>query len=126
MSGIVIRDDRDRSFLCEMIATAKVGTIVEMRLDPLTDPQRKKIKAMCADVAKQVQHEGRFYDASQWQILFMHACGQEVEMMPSLDGSTFIPYEGKSSKMGKQDAGELIAFIEAWGTQNGVIFKEIA
>jgi hypothetical protein len=126
MTGITITDDSDRAFLCRMITEAKVGTLVEMRIDPITDPQRKKIRAMCGEVAKQIQHNGRFYAGEQWKLLFMHACGQEVEMMPSLDGSTFLPYDGHSSKMNSKDAGELIAFIDAWGTQNGVTFKEVS
>ena len=125
MTGILIMDDGDRAFLHRMIDQAKTGTLVEMRPDPITDPQRKKIRAMCGEVAKQVQHNGRFYDEDQWKILFMHACGQEVEFMPALDNSTFIPYDGRSSKMNKRDAGELLAFIESWGVQNGVMFKEV-
>jgi NinB protein len=58
--------------------------------------------------------------ADQWKLLFMHACGQEVEFMPSLDGSTFIPYGGSSSEM-KVDEME---FMTAWGVQNGVVFRD--
>jgi len=124
MSGVVIRDDSDRAFLHRIIDEAITGTLVEMRYDPATDDQRKKMWAMLGDVARQHEHAGRYYAKEQWKILFLHACGQEVEFMPSLDGSTFLPYEGRSSKMTAPDMSQLIEFITAWGVQNGVVFKD--
>jgi hypothetical protein len=125
VSGILIANDDDRAFLHRMIDQAAIGTMVEMRADPASEKQRRKMWAMLGEVAKQYQHNGRFYAAEQWKLLMMHACGQEVEMMPSLDGSTFLPYEGRSSKMNAADMNEFLAFIDAWGTQNGVTFKEV-
>jgi hypothetical protein len=124
MTGITITSDEDRAFLQRMIQEAKIGTVVEMRVDPASEPQKRKMWASIGDVAKQVQHNGRYYAPAQWCLLFMHACGQEVEMMPSLDGSTFLPYDGRSSKMNSRDMSEMISFIDAWGAQNGVEFKE--
>lgn len=125
MTGIMITGDSDRAFLHRMIDEANPGTLVEMRQDPASDPQRRKMRAMIGEVAKQIQHNGRFYEPEQWKLLFMHACGQEVDFMPSLDGSTFIPYDGRSSKMNVSDMANFISFIEAWGVQNGVVFKEV-
>ncbi|WP_166297228.1 recombination protein NinB [Bradyrhizobium sp. 2S1] len=128
MSGIVIANEEDRIFLCRMVMDAKPGTLIEMHVDLASEAQRKKMWAMLGEVSKQVPHvdmngNTKFYAPEQWKLLMMHACGQEVEMMPSLDGSTFLPYEGRSSKMKAVDMGELLAFIEAWGVQNGVEFS---
>lgn len=130
MSGIVIVNQEDRKFLYRVIETAPVGAIFEMRLDTASEKQRRKMWAMLGEIAKQVPHvdvngNTKFYAPEQWKLLCMHACGQEVEMMPSLDGSTFLPYEGRSSKMKSSDMNELLAFIESWGVQNGVSFKEV-
>jgi hypothetical protein len=130
MTGIMIVDDDDRTFLHRMIEEAKPGTLVEMRQEPASEPQRKRMWAMLGEIAKQVPHRDRFgaeryYAAEQWKVLMMHACGQEVDFMPSLDGSTFIPYEGRSSKMNSADMNEFLSFIEAWGVQNGVKFREV-
>jgi NinB protein len=123
MTGIVTQDDADRAVLHRMIDAARLGTLVEMSLEPQIDEQRK-MWAMLGEVAKQYEHAGRFYAKEQWKILFLHACGQEVEFAPSLDGSTFIPFEGRSSKMKLRDNAEFISFIEAWGVQNGVVFRD--
>ncbi len=129
MSGITITSDEDRSFLHRMIEDARIGTVVEMRVDPATEPMRRRLWAMLNEIAKNVPHRTmdgaeKYYAAEQWRLLFLHACGQEVEMMPSLDGSTFLPYEGHTSKMNSRDMSELIAFIEAYGAQNGVEFAQ--
>ena len=42
--------------------------------------------------AEQATHMGRRYTPDQWKVLFMHACGCEVQFIPALDGSTFIPW----------------------------------
>ncbi|WP_024516944.1 recombination protein NinB [Bradyrhizobium sp. Tv2a-2] len=130
MTGILITNDDDRAFVHTMIDRAAPGTLVEMRVDLASEKQRRKMWAMLGEIAKQKPHidmngNERFYAPEQWKLLCMHACGQEVDMMPSLDGSTFLPYEGRSSRMETSDMNELLAFIEAWGTQNGVVFKEV-
>ena len=81
MSGIVVTSPEDRKFLCDMITTAPVGAIVEMRIDPASERQRRKMWAMLGEISKQVPHidmngNERFYAPEQWKLLMMHACGQ--------------------------------------------------
>jgi len=129
MTGITITNEDDRIFLHRMLDEARIGTVVEMRVDPASEPMRRRMWAMLNEVAKKVPHKDRFgneryYDASQWKILLMFGVGQEVDFMPSLDGSTFLPYEGRSSKMNSRDMSELISYIDWFGTTNGVEFKD--
>ena len=124
MTGIVIQTDEDRRFLCQIVRDVPLGTFVEMGRPKRSLPQNAKMWAMLGEVASQVQHAGRFYTDKQWKLLFMHALGQEIEFIPSLDGSTFIPYEGASSEMKVGEMSDMIEFMYAWGTQNGVVFRE--
>jgi hypothetical protein len=73
MTGIVIRDDSDRTFLHRMIDTVKVGTEVTMGPERRTLPQNNKMWAMPTDVA---MHKG-----TRWPFLrggpveaALHAC----------------------------------------------------
>jgi len=50
--------------------------------------------------------------------------GQQVEFLPSLDNTTFVPYGLQSSKLSKRNMIELLEFITAWGVQNGVVFAD--
>jgi hypothetical protein len=79
---------------------------------------------MLTDVATQKEHAGRKYDPSQWKVLFMHACGREVQFIPSLDNATFIPWGQSSSDLSKVEMTELIEFIFAWGSEHGVVFHD--
>lgn len=99
-------------------------TRVEFRRNKRSLEQNSKMWSMLSEVAEQATHCGRKYTTEQWKTLFMHACGQEVQFIPALDGSTFVPWGSRSSELTKTQMGELIEFIYSWGTQNGVTFRE--
>lgn len=102
---------------------APPGVVVKFYKPKRTIPQNDRMWAMLTDVATQADHNGQKYSPDQWKCLFMHACGHEVAFMPGLSGG-FFPAGFKSSKMSKEQMTELMDFIEAWGAEHGVIFKE--
>lgn len=80
--------------------------------------------AMLTEVAAQKMHHGRKYNAEQWKCIFLNACGREVQFLPALDNSTFIPWGQSSSDLSKEEMSELITFMESWGAENGVVFHD--
>lgn len=116
------RADRDRAV--KMIGAVPPETRVEFKGAKRSLPQNDRMWAMLTDVASQKTHNGRRYTPDQWKVLFMHACGREVQFIPSLDGSTFIPWGQSSSDLSKQEMTDLIEFIFAWGAENGVTFQD--
>lgn len=100
------------------------GTRVTFQAPKRTVDQNSRLWAMLTDVATQKEHAGRRYTPDQWKVLFMHACGREVQFIPALDNSTFIPWGQSSSDLSKAEMTELIEFIFAWGAENGVAFHE--
>jgi hypothetical protein len=78
--------------------------------------------AMLTEVAEQATHMGQRYTPDQWKILFMYACGREVQFLPGLDGKTFLPWGQSTSDLSKEEMSDLIEFIHAWGAENGVVF----
>jgi hypothetical protein len=121
---IVIDGQAARQRAAAWAQKAPPGTRIEFKATKRTLPQNDRMWAMLTDVAQQATHLGRKYTPDQWKILFMHACGREVQFIPSLDGSTFIPWGGRSSDLSKQEMSDLIEFILAWGAENGVTFQE--
>jgi hypothetical protein len=121
---IVINTTADRAKASNWIAKAPAGTRVEFKAAKRTLPHNDRMWAMLTDVAQQAQHCGRSYTPDQWKVLFMHACGREVQFLPGLDGTTFIPWGQSSSDLGKHEMTELIEFIFAWGAEHGVTFNE--
>lgn len=123
---IVLHTQADRQKAAGWIAKAPPGTRVTFQAAKRTLPQNDRMWAMVTDVSQQAMHAGKRYTPDQWKLIFMHACGQEVQFIPSLDGSTFIPWGGRSSELGKDEMSELIDFIAAWGAENGVVFHDQA
>lgn len=100
------------------------GTRVDFKGPQRSTEQNSRMWAMLTDVATQKEHAGRKYTPDQWKILFMHACGREVQFIPSLDNATFIPWGQSSSDLSKAEMTELIEFIFAWGAEHGVVFHD--
>lgn len=116
--------DKDRAK--RIIDAAPYGTRVDVKHERRSTVQNAKLWACLGDIAYQCSHNGRKYTPDQWKVLMLHACGREVQFLPSLDNSTFIPWGQSSSDLSKQEMAELLSFIEAWGAEHGVVFNEPA
>lgn len=123
---VVIRGKVERERVARWASQAPYGTRVEFKGEKRSLPQNDRMWAMLTDVSRQAEHCGKKYTPDQWKVLFMHACGREVQFIPALDGSTFIPWGQSSSDLSKQEMTDLIEFIFAWGATHGVTFNENA
>jgi hypothetical protein len=86
--------------------------------------QNNKMWAMLTEFSQQLKLCGRYFEPERWKAILLHAWGQEIEFLPALDGSAFIPYGNQSSKMSKRDMTSFLEFIIAEGTQRGVKFAD--
>lgn len=121
---LTMRELADREKAARWAMAAPVGTRIEFKRPKRTLPQNDRMWAMLTDIAEQKEHAGRKYSPDQWKVLFMHACGREVQFIPALDNGTFIPWGQSSSDLSKQEMTDLIEFMLAWGTENGVHFHD--
>lgn len=123
---IVVNSAADRGRAQAWAAKAPFGTRIEFKAAKRSLDQNAKMWAALTDVARQATHMGKRYTPDQWKILFLHACGREVQFLPALDGSTFIPWGQSSSDLSKAEMSELIECILAWGAEHGVAFGDEA
>lgn len=114
--------DKDRAHL--WIDRAPQGTRVEFKGAKRTLPQNDRMWAMLTDVATQKLHAGRRYSTRQWKALFMHACGAEIEFLPTLDGANFLPWSQSSSDLSIPEMSDLIEFMFAWGAEHGIAWSD--
>lgn len=119
-----INSQSDRAQLTRWVEKAPWGTRVELKAPKRTLPQNDRMWAMLTDIAQQKEHAGRRYTPDQWKVLFMHAVGREVQFIPSLDNSTFIPWGQSSSDLSVGEMTDLIEFMFSWGAEHGVVFHE--
>jgi len=123
---VVLDSPVARQRAASWVMKAPHGTRCEFKASKRSLPQNDMMWSLLTEVSRQKEHAGRRYTPDQWKVLFMHACGREVQFVPSLDGSTFLPWGQSSSDLSKQEMTDLIEFILAWGAQNGVTFGDEA
>jgi len=123
---LVLHDDKIRARAVAWVTSAPKDTRVEFKAPKRTTDQNARMWAMLTDISVQKLHAGRRYTPDQWKVIFMHACGREVQFIPSLDGATFIPWGQSSSDLSIPEMSELIEFLFAWGAENGVVWSDPA
>jgi hypothetical protein len=122
---LVLTTDEARQKAVTWVNKAPVGTRVEFKASKRSLPPNDRMWAMLTDIAAQKEHGGRKYTPDQWKVLFLSACGQEVQFIPALDGKTFLPWGQSSSDLSKQEMTDLIEFMLVWGSENGVTFQDM-
>jgi len=108
------------SNLCHVVPE---GTVVEFAGDTRSKAQNRRMWGMLNDMSKHGEIDGQKYTKDQWKAIVMQACGYEVEMLPSLTGQGAFPALSTSS-LSVKEMTVLQDFIQAWGDQNGVQFKQ--
>lgn len=122
---VILASLADRQKVAKWAMNAPVNSRVEFKAPKRSLPQNDRFWAMLTDVATQKEHAGRKYTPDQWKVLFLHAIGREVQFLPSLDNSTFIPWGQSSSDLSIAEMkDDLMDFIETWGAENGVTFHD--
>jgi len=121
---LILANDFVRERAIKWIRGAPAGTRIEFKEPKRTLPQNDRMWAMLTDVAAQMKHCGRRYDADEWKVIFLHALGRETRFVPSLDEKTFLPLGFSSSDLSKAEMSELMELIAAWGAEHGVKFGD--
>jgi len=122
--AFVLHSAADRARALKVVARAPSGARVEVKQTKRSTAQNSFLWAALTQVALQKKHCGRKYTPDVWKSIFMHACGQEVQFIPSLDQTTLIPWGHRSSDLSKHEMSELLEFIISWCTQNGVTLHD--
>lgn len=121
---VTLNSNADRERAWKFISAAPSGSRVELKAAKRTLPQNDRMWAMLTDIATQKEHHERKYTSDQWKVILMHAVGREVQFIPALDGSGFIPWGQSSSDLSKQEMSDLIEFMKVWGAEQGVVFHD--
>lgn len=121
---IVLRGLTDRARAIRAIETCPPFSRVEIKGARRTLPQNDRMWAMLTDVSRQAKHHGRTYTPDQWKVLFLHAAGRELQFIPSLDGSTFLPWGQSSRDLSVAEMADLIECMFAWGAENGIAWSD--
>lgn len=121
---VVIKSKADRAKLVRWINGVPDFTRVELKEPKRTLPQNDRMWAMLTDIAGQATLGGKRFTTDQWKVIFLHALGQEIQLLPSLDGTSFVPWGQSSSDLTKDEMTGLIELMFKFGAENGVQFQD--
>ena len=113
-----------REKAAKWVSAAPPGTRLTFEAPRRTLPQNAKMWSMLTDIAHQKMHAGRKFTTEEWKIVFMHAVGRETQFVPSLDGTTFIPFGQSSRDLSVEEMSDLIELMTSWGVENGITFTD--
>jgi len=113
-----------RARAAKLLSRVPDGTRVEFKGGRRTLPQNAKLWAALTEVARQKTWHDLKLAANDWKLIFLDALKREVRIVPNLDGTGFVNLGRSSSDLSKEEMGELIELIAAWGAQNGVVFAD--
>jgi hypothetical protein len=119
---IILGGDRAMSAAMRVLLHAPPGSVMTVKPPTRTTEQNAKLWACLSDVSRAMPG-GRRLTADVWKAVFMNACGHAVQFETGLSGEPF-PIGFRSSRLNKAQMSELIEFILAWGSENGVEWSE--
>ena len=93
---------------------------LEIRPEKRSDAQNRRLWAMLADIASQVDWYGHKLTSEEWKDVFS-ASLKRTKVVPGLDGG-FVVCGQSTSKMTKAEMCELQELMEAFGAEKGVKF----
>jgi len=104
---------------------------LEIKAQSRSEEQNAKYHAMLSEIAVQAQHLGAKWSAEDWKRLLVDLFAKETglqggKIIPSLDSNGIVQLGLQTRDFTKEQAMEFITFLEAWGANNGIIFKDVA
>lgn len=121
---IVIKSKDDREKLKRWMDGVPDFTRVDLKEPKRTPAQNDRMWAMLTDIAGQAMLGGKRFTTDQWKVIFLHALGQEIQLLPSLDGQSFVPWGQSSSDLSVAEMTGLIELMFKFGAEHGVQFQD--
>jgi hypothetical protein len=102
---------------------------VEIKGPQRTVDQNSAMWPALTDISEQHLHNGIRLDPKDWRLVFLDAFwrmkGEELRLVPNLDGTGFVPLSGRStSDLSVPEMSEFIEMIKATGAGWGVVFHD--
>lgn len=125
----VLNSPARRKFVADVVSKLTKGWRVEVKEPQRTLPQNDKMWAALTDVSEQHPHGGVTLSPADWRLVFLDAFwrerGEELRIVPNLDGTGFVPLSGRStSDLTVGEMSDYIELIQATGAGWGVEFHD--
>jgi hypothetical protein len=99
---------------------------LEVRPETRSLKENALLHSLLTQISNQIEWAGQKRDAETWKRLmtaaWLRATGQQVEILPAIDGHGIDVVFRKTSKLSRAECADLIEFVLAWSTEQGVKF----
>lgn len=95
---------------------------VVAKTETRSSAQNRRMWAMLTDVSQQVVWHGQKLSPEDWKTMATAALKKQ-RVLPGIDGG-FVVMGDSTSRMTIAEMTELMDFLEAFGAQNGVAFRD--
>ena len=131
MQRVTIKDETLRQRAVDYVMAAPVGSLMTLREgDGRSGDQNARLHAALTDISKQVEWHGMKLSMEVWKRLcvaaFLREHNEKPMMVPAIDGQGIELIYEKTSTMSKRMMADLITWVDAFGSQNGVQWSEKA
>ena len=111
----------NRAKAIQGVCAAPDGYVLELREARRSDDQNAALHGLIAQILKQRPvHFGVRMTKETYKAAFMQGLGQEMRLIPNLEGDGFFPMGHSTSALTKGEFANLIEFILAWCAREGL------
>ena len=121
---VQIKSEAERSQIATWARNVPVGTTVEFRAPRRSNDQNALMWSLLGQISKQVEWYGQKLTSEDWKDV-LTASLRHARVVPGIDAGTFVPLGMRTSQMTKQELGDLIELIYAFGAEKEVKFREL-
>lgn len=116
---LTIRKPADVLDIMRVVKAAPVGSRVEVK-GPQRNVDQNATMWLWLTAWALARPNGRRLTPDQWKAVLLTAWGREVQFLPALDGSGFVPWGQSSSDLSKAEMSDFLDFIIAEATARGI------
>ena len=117
---IILNTPADKARALNWVNNARPGVCIEFKDSKRTLDQNALLWAALTDIARQKDWHGIRLSPDDWKLIFMDARNREMRLVPNLEGNGFVNLGRSSSKLTKEEMGDLINLIQAFAAREGI------
>lgn len=119
----ILHGAREREWAQQSIRDAPPLSVVTIEPPRASWPQKKRMNAMCGEVAKQVPWHGQMLEKDDWRHIFAAALFK-LRIVPNLEGDGFVTLTPSTTKMTRDQMSNMIDLIAEFGARHSVVFSD--
>lgn len=116
---VILRSPASREGAKRLVDLAPEGAVLNIRPATRTSAQNARMWAMLSEISR-AKPEGRELTPEVWKSLFCHALGHAQRFEMALDGRGVVPVGFRSSRLTKEQMGDLMEMISEYGARHNV------